>query len=164
MTIYLLTLLLAAAPAPGKDAGKSPMLAEHPITEIVQPLSPAVEALRPVLLGVIGVGFVTLLIGIGLCLYRVLQGPHLADRVVAADTLTLHLAGIAILLTMGLSTPLFFDAVLIIAIIGFASTVAFSQYISSRLDDERRRDREEAEHAAQEQAEQRSAEAEETPA
>lgn len=138
MNAMLMSLaLLAAAADPGRHGPVSDLL-DVPITEMVAPVSALGEWMRPILLAVIGVGFVTLLIGIGLCLYRVLRGPHLADRVVASDALTLHLAGIAILLTMALATPLFFDAILIISIIGFASTVAFSQYIHSRLEDERR--------------------------
>lgn len=146
MMAFALNLFLAAA-APGHGTAPDPSADEHAATQLIPALGGALEMLRPVMLGVISVGFVTLLIGIGLCLYRVLKGPHLADRVVATDALTLHLAGIAILLTIALATPLFFDAVLIIAIIGFASTVAFSQYIGSRLADDQRRLREEQEEA-----------------
>lgn len=78
------------------------------------------------------IGLAILLLGVAGCCYRIFRGPHLADRVLAGDTLSFLVVGLVILFTMILENDLFFDAALVIAIIGFASTVAFSQYIGAR--------------------------------
>lgn len=87
---------------------------------------------EPILFAVVAIGIVTIVLGIVLCLFRMLRGPHLADRVLAADAMTLHVVGIVILLTIRLESLVFFDAALIVAIMGFASTLAFAQYIGGQ--------------------------------
>ncbi|WP_432800143.1 monovalent cation/H+ antiporter complex subunit F [Poriferisphaera sp. WC338] len=77
-------------------------------------------------------GTLSLVIGIVMCLIRIWRGPHHADRVLAADTLSLQVVGLVVILTISLRQDLFFDAVLAVAILGFASTIAFSQYIGAR--------------------------------
>jgi len=72
---------------------------------------------------------VTLVVGMVLCVYRLMRGPTLADRVMATDTLALEVTGLVILLSMRLETAVFFDMALAVAIISFVSTVAFAQYI-----------------------------------
>jgi len=80
----------------------------------------------------VDVGMVTLTLGMVLMLFRILRGPQLADRVLAGDALSLHVVGLVILLAIRLRTEVFFDAAIIVAIIGFASTLAFAQYIGNR--------------------------------
>ncbi|MEM6756149.1 MAG: monovalent cation/H+ antiporter complex subunit F [Planctomycetota bacterium] len=67
--------------------------------------------------------------GMALCLYRLAAGPELADRVLAADLLSLHVVGLTVVLTIYIGNLVFFDAALVVAIIGFVSTAGFSQYI-----------------------------------
>lgn len=92
---------------------------------------------EPILLAVVSVGVVTLIGGMGMCLYRILRGPHLADRVLAADALSLQVVGLVVLLAIGLRSMIYFDAALVVAIIGFASTLAFAQYIGATRESER---------------------------
>ncbi|MEM6552109.1 MAG: monovalent cation/H+ antiporter complex subunit F [Planctomycetota bacterium] len=73
-----------------------------------------------------------LLIAVCLCIYRMIRGPHLADRVLAGDTIAILVVGIVAVFSVMLESDLFFDAALVVAIIGFASTVAFSQYIGAK--------------------------------
>jgi len=94
--------------------------------------TPAEEAAEAILFLVVDAGVVILAIAFLLCLMRIIRGPTLIDRGIATDTISLHIVGIAILLTIGLRSLLFFDAVLIIAIIGFATTVAFAQFVGRR--------------------------------
>lgn len=63
------------------------------------------------------------------CLYRLVRGPELADRVLAADLLALHVVGLVILLTIYLGDMVFFDAALAVSILGFVSTIGFAQYL-----------------------------------
>lgn len=77
-------------------------------------------------------GAIAMIVGMGLCLIRIMRGPHLADRVLAADALSLHVVGLVLLLSVSIESTVFFDLALVLAIIGFASTVAFSQYIYAK--------------------------------
>jgi len=100
-----------------------------------KPSEPINSVLEPTLFGVTMVGVGLLCIGIVMCLFRIVKGPHLADRVLAADTLSLFVVGLVIVLAIKLESAVFFDAALVISVLGFASTVAFSQYIYFRRRD-----------------------------
>lgn len=116
-------LHLAAGGGPAAAAGD-----EHgAASTVIEP-----SAAQPFLFGVVEIGVVTLVLGLVLCLYRLLRGPHLADRVLAGDAFGLHVVGLVILLTIYMGNTVFFDAALVVAIIGFASTLAFAQYIGTR--------------------------------
>ena len=78
----------------------------------------------------VGVG--VLVLGILLCLYRMIKGPHLADRVLAGDTVAMLVAGLVVVLAIKYDSALFYDAGLVVAILGFVSTVAFAQYIGAK--------------------------------
>lgn len=91
----------------------------------------------------IGVGI--LVVAILLCLYRMIRGPHLADKVLAGDTMAMLVAGLVVLLAVKYSTGLFYDAALVVAILGFVSTLAFAQYIGAK-------NKYSASHAADDQA------------
>lgn len=67
--------------------------------------------------------------GMFVCIYRLLRGPHLADRALAVDVVALQLIGLVILLTMYLGSLVMFDGVLVLSLLGFAGTVAMAQYI-----------------------------------
>ncbi|MFW5682167.1 MAG: monovalent cation/H+ antiporter complex subunit F [Phycisphaeraceae bacterium] len=90
---------------------------------------PPSSPLEPALMLVATIGVALLAVGIIICLYRMLKGPHLADRVLAADMLSIHVLALVVLLAIKFESAIFFDAALVVAILGFASTVAFSQYI-----------------------------------
>jgi multicomponent K+:H+ antiporter subunit F len=65
-----------------------------------------------------------------LCTWRLIKGPEAADRVLALDTLYVNVVALVILLGMRLQTELFFEAALLIALLGFAGTVALSRYLT----------------------------------
>lgn len=94
--------------------------------------TPAEEAAETILFLVVDAGIVMLVLSFGLCMMRMIKGPTLIDRGIATDTITLHVVGMAILLTIGLRSLLYFDAVLIFSILGFATTVAFAQFVGRR--------------------------------
>jgi len=81
---------------------------------------------------VVDMGIVAVAVAFVMCLWRLLRGPTLADRSLGGDTLSMQVVGLAILLTIRMRTLMFFDAVLIISILGFASTLAFAQFIARR--------------------------------
>ena len=84
-------------------------------------------------------GVFVLSLGMALCVYRLVRGPALADRVLAADLLALHVVGLVILLTIYLGRMVFFDAALAVSILGFVSTVGFAQYIYAQAKTEQAR-------------------------
>lgn len=62
-------------------------------------------------------------------LYRLAIGPDTLDRVLALDTLVVNAIALVVLLGMALGTAVFFEAALIMAMLGFVSTVAFCKYL-----------------------------------
>ncbi|MGC3976210.1 MAG: K+/H+ antiporter subunit F [Nitrospira sp.] len=61
---------------------------------------------------------------------RLLRGPHPADRVLAFDTLYINTIALLIVMDIHQSTSLFFEAALLIAMIGFVATVALARYLA----------------------------------
>lgn len=64
-----------------------------------------------------------------LCLYRVLRGPGLPDRVLALDTMVLNAIALLVLFGIDRGTGLYFEAALLLAMLGFISTVAFAKFV-----------------------------------
>jgi multicomponent K+:H+ antiporter subunit F len=64
-----------------------------------------------------------------LALYRLLRGPLAQDRVLALDTL--YVNAMLLILSFGLTvgTRLFFEAALVIGIVGFVSTAAAAKFL-----------------------------------
>tara|TARA_R110000796_G_scaffold90713_2_gene194652 strand:+ start:2007 stop:2240 length:234 start_codon:yes stop_codon:yes gene_type:complete len=60
---------------------------------------------------------------------RLIKGPDLPDRILAMDTL--YINGIALIMLFGLylDSNLFFEAALLIAVMGFISTVAIAKHL-----------------------------------
>jgi multicomponent K+:H+ antiporter subunit F len=63
-----------------------------------------------------------------LCAWRLVRGPDSADRLLALDTL--YVNGLALLVLLGIHwrTPLYFEAALLIALMGFVSTAALARF------------------------------------
>ena len=78
---------------------------------------------------VVDVGIVALALGMLLVLYRMVKGPHLAARAIAGDVLAFLVVGVVILLAVDQRRSVSLDAALLVAIVGFAATVAFAQYL-----------------------------------
>lgn len=67
-----------------------------------------------------------------LSLWRLLRGPGIPDRILALDTLNINAIALLILDGMYLKSQIYFEAALIIAMLGFVSTVVLSKYILRR--------------------------------
>ncbi|MGS0755460.1 K+/H+ antiporter subunit F [Roseateles sp. GG27B] len=65
-----------------------------------------------------------------LCGWRLLRGPSAPDRVLALDTMYINVAALVVLLGIRYRSDLLFEAALLIALLGFASTVALARYLS----------------------------------
>ena len=64
-----------------------------------------------------------------LALWRLLRGPTAPDRILALDTLYISAIAQLILFGMLLDTEVYFEAALIIAMLGFVGTVVLSKYV-----------------------------------
>ena len=67
-----------------------------------------------------------------LSLWRLLRGPTAPDRILALDTLYVNGVAQLILFGMYLDTELYFEAAVIIAMLGFFTTVVLSKYVIRR--------------------------------
>lgn len=68
-------------------------------------------------------------LAMGLSAWRMLTGPRAQDRVLGLDTL--YVNAILLLLTFGIQTgrTLYFEAALVIALMGFVATVALAKFL-----------------------------------
>ncbi len=64
-----------------------------------------------------------------LSLVRLLKGPTAPDRVLALDTVFVNTVGLVLVLGIAFETDLYFEAVLIIAMMGFVGTCALAKYV-----------------------------------
>jgi multicomponent K+:H+ antiporter subunit F len=78
----------------------------------------------------IAIGLVMIVVALLLNLWRLLTGPELTDRILALDTFYINTIAILMLIGIRLGNDLFFEAALLIAMMGFIGTVAFCKYIT----------------------------------
>jgi multicomponent Na+:H+ antiporter subunit F len=65
-----------------------------------------------------------------LCGYRAVRGPTVPDRVVALDAIATNVVAIAVLFAIRTDRGLFVTVGLVLAIIGFLSTVAVAKFVT----------------------------------
>jgi len=77
------------------------------------------------------IGAAQILLGLAMicAMFRMLCGPRAQDRVVGFDSL--YVNAMLLLLVFGIQsgTTLYFEAALIVALLGFVSTVAFAKFL-----------------------------------
>jgi multicomponent K+:H+ antiporter subunit F len=61
--------------------------------------------------------------------YRILAGPRAQDRVLGVDAL--YVCGMLLILTLGIrnGSTIYFEAALVIALLGFVSTAALAKFL-----------------------------------
>ena len=72
------------------------------------------------------------MIGVSLLLnlWRLVKGPpSVPDRILALDTMYINSIALIILYGLSMGTELYFEAALLIAMLGFVSTVAVCKYL-----------------------------------
>ena len=79
---------------------------------------------------VLPVAFALVVAALLLNLWRLLRGPSALDRVLALDTLYVNAVAVIVLLGIARGTALYFEAALLIAMLGFVTTVVLSKYIT----------------------------------
>ncbi len=68
-------------------------------------------------------------VAIALNLWRLIKGPSLPDRILALDTMYINAIALLVLFGVYQATMLYFEAALLIAVMGFVGTVALSKYL-----------------------------------
>ncbi|WAA11825.1 Na(+)/H(+) antiporter subunit F1 [Fervidibacillus halotolerans] len=62
--------------------------------------------------------------------YRLIKGPTIPDRVVALDAIGITLVSITALVSIVMETNAFLDVILLIGILSFIGTAAFSKFLA----------------------------------
>lgn len=62
-------------------------------------------------------------------IYRAIIGPTIPDRVIALDAIGINLAALTALISILLNTNAFLEVILVIGILAFIGTVAFSKFL-----------------------------------
>lgn len=78
---------------------------------------------------------------IALALYRIIRGPSVPDRVVAVDMMGVNVISIIATLSVLFQTRAFLEAILVIGLLAFISTIALSKFIERGVIIERKRNR-----------------------
>jgi len=75
------------------------------------------------------VAFVTLGLGQILSMVRLVLGPTSGDRILALDTMVINALGIVVMLGIHQGAHIYFEVSLLIAMLGFVSTVALARFV-----------------------------------
>jgi multicomponent K+:H+ antiporter subunit F len=62
-------------------------------------------------------------------LWRILVGPDSADRILALDTMVINVIALLVLYGIWRGTAIYFEASMLIAMVGFVSTVAYCRFL-----------------------------------
>jgi len=75
--------------------------------------------------------FVLVCVGLAMvcCMLRMLKGPAAHDRIIALDTLWMCGMLLALVLGIRYGSEIYFEAALVIVLIGFVSTVALAKFL-----------------------------------
>lgn len=79
----------------------------------------------------LGICMVAITLSMFMCLYRLIIGPSIVDRLLALDTLFLNATCLVVVLGIYWSTTSFFEGALLVAMLGFVSTAALARYFTS---------------------------------
>lgn len=77
----------------------------------------------------LAVTFVTLALAQVFSMVRLVLGPTSGDRILALDTMVINSLGLVIVLGISQGVQIYFEVALLIAMLGFVSTVALARFI-----------------------------------
>ncbi|QCR33356.1 Na(+)/H(+) antiporter subunit F1 [Lysinibacillus sp. SGAir0095] len=75
------------------------------------------------------VAIIIVVLSIVALVFRLVKGPNPSDRVVALDTIGVALICLVGLFSMLIDTSFFLEIILLLAILSFIGTIAFSKFI-----------------------------------
>lgn len=75
------------------------------------------------------IAFVSIALAQIMAMIRLVIGPDTGDRILALDTMVVNAIGLIVLLGITQGTRIYFEASMIIAMLGFVSTVAYARFV-----------------------------------
>ncbi len=75
------------------------------------------------------IGFAMVSLALLLSFLRLIKGPDVPDRILALDTLYINSIALLVLLGIYFQSALYFEAALLIAVMGFVGTIGLSKYL-----------------------------------
>lgn len=75
------------------------------------------------------IAFACIAFAVLLNLYRLLRGPTASDRILALDTMVINAIALIILFGIMEETTVYFEAALLLAMVGFVGTVAYAKFL-----------------------------------
>ena len=79
----------------------------------------------------LGIGLIAITLSMLLCLIRLVIGPSVVDRLLALDTLFLNATCLIVVLGIYWASTNVFEGALLVAMLGFVSTVALARYFTT---------------------------------
>lgn len=73
--------------------------------------------------------FACVSVALGLNLWRLVRGPSVGDRIIALDTMVINAIAFIMLIGIADANDTFFEAGLLLAMVGFVGTVAYCKFI-----------------------------------
>ena len=73
--------------------------------------------------------FIALALGQLLSMVRLVLGPTYGDRILALDTMVINALGLVVVLGISQGVQIYFEVTLLIAMLGFVSTVALARFL-----------------------------------
>mgnify|MGYP001814210012 CR=1 FL=1 len=77
----------------------------------------------------VAIAFVALALGQILSMVRLMLGPTTGDRILALDTMVINALGVIVVLGIIQGVQIYFEVSLLIAMLGFVSTVALARFV-----------------------------------
>jgi multicomponent K+:H+ antiporter subunit F len=75
------------------------------------------------------IAFVCIAIALLLNFWRLVRGPSLPDRILALDTMYINTVALLVIFGIHQGQDVYFEAALLIALVGFIGTVALCKYL-----------------------------------
>lgn len=83
----------------------------------------------PVVTGAARIGIFILTVCLLLVLYRIIRGPHHADRIIALDLLSILVVALTALFAVFFNNAIFIDVSIAYALVAFLGTASFARYL-----------------------------------
>ena len=80
-------------------------------------------------------------ITIAIAIIRIILGPSMPDRVIGLDMIGVNLIAMIAVISVVMNTKAFLEVILILGILSFIGTIAFSKFIERGVIVERKHDR-----------------------
>lgn len=85
--------------------------------------------IQTLLIGAVFTAQIFVAVAMGCAAYRMLRGPRAQDRVLGLDTLYVNATILFLIFGIRTGSTLYFEAALIIALLGFVATAALAKFL-----------------------------------